>query len=58
MVERVQAEISRNQTSIPVQQEEIRIVSSGLPDQVIEEIYEKLKNEGKCCEGGSEGWMG
>jgi len=36
----------------------ISLVKSGLGKKTIEETYKKLKNEGKCCEGGSEGWTG
>ena len=45
-------------TIVPPQKEQITVVRSGLPKRVVNNMYTKLKNEGKCCEGGSEGWMG
>jgi len=36
----------------------IEVVGSGLTRVEEEKIYQKVKNEGKCCEGGEEGWTG
>lgn len=36
----------------------VSLVKSGLDEKTTEVMYKKLKNEGKCCEGGSEGWTG
>lgn len=33
-------------------------IESGLDERTTESMYKKLKNAGKCCEGGSEGWTG
>lgn len=36
----------------------VTLVESGLDQTNLKKMYKKLKNEGKCCEGGSEGWSG
>jgi len=36
----------------------VTLIESGLDDKMLGKMYKKLKNEGKCCEGGSEGWTG
>lgn len=36
----------------------VTLIESGLDNNVLGKMYKKLKNEGKCCEGGSEGWSG
>lgn len=53
----------KERLNIPQQKETgvqkgISIVGSGLEPPEIKKIYRRLKNEGKCCEGGSEGWSG
>ena len=42
----------------PAEEQSIEIIKSGLTDAEEEQMYLKFKNEGKCCEGGSEGWTG
>lgn len=34
------------------------LVESGLDKKTTKMMYKRFKNEGKCCEGGSEGWTG
>ena len=41
-----------------IEEPTIEVVRSGLTPREEEEMYQRLKNEGKCCEGGEEGWTG
>lgn len=36
----------------------LNLMRSGLTPKEEQDMYDKLKNEGKRCEGGSEGWSG
>lgn len=36
----------------------VEVVKSGLTPAEEGQIYTKIQNQGKCCEGGSEGWTG
>ena len=36
----------------------VTLVENGLEDNILKKMYKKHKNEGKCCEGGAEGWTG
>ena len=37
---------------------EVAVVNSSLNRSELDRTYRRMKNEGKCCEGGSEGWSG